>query len=220
MIRRNLLVLVLAGITISLTSCTKEKTVASAPPEVLVTDAVARDVPTYREWIGTIDGSVNAEIRARVVGYLTKRAYSEGSLVKKGDPLFEIDPRPFEAAVAEAKSQLEQAKAGQLATQAEKERNDKLFEQKVISVQEHTNKTQLNESNIAKVQALQASLEQAQLNLSFCNVTAPIEGIAGIANAQVGDLVGSGSNVVLTIPFNSGSGEDSLPGQRSGLSLG
>lgn len=191
----TLLVIAASG---SLAGCGKEETVATAPPEVLIMDAPVRDVPVYREWIGTIDGSENAEIRARVTGYLTKRDYAEGSLVKKGDLLFEIDPRPFEAALAESKSQLEQAKAVQLAAQAEKERSDKLFDQKVISVQEHTNKTQLNESNIAKVQALQASVEQAQLNLGFCKVEAPVEGIVGIAKAQVGDLVGTGSAVVLT----------------------
>ena len=181
-----------------LAGCGKEETVSVGPPEVLVMEAATRDVPVFREWIGTIDGSENAEIRARVTGHLTKRSYDEGSLVKKDQLLFEIDPRPFEAALAEAKSQLEQAKALQLATQADKERSDKLFDQKVISVQEHTNKTQLNEANISKVASLEANVEQAQLNLNFCKVIAPVEGIAGIAKAQVGDLVGSGSNVVLT----------------------
>jgi len=183
----------------SLPACQREEASKTPPPpEVLVTDAATRDVPVYREWIGTLDGSENAEIRARVTGYLLKRDYQEGSLVKKGDLLFEIDARPFEAALAEAKSQLEQGKAVQLAAQAEKERSDKLFDQKVISVQEHTNKTQLNESNIAKVGALQANLEQAQLNLNFCKVTSPVEGIAGIAQAQVGDLVGTANSAVLT----------------------
>jgi len=112
--------------------------------------------------------------------------------------LFEIDPRPFEAALAQAKSQLEQAKAAALAAAADKERNDKLFAQKVISEQEHTNKTQLNEASQAKVQALQAAVEEAQLNLNFCKITAPVDGIVGISKAQVGDLVGTGNNVVLT----------------------
>ena len=192
------LLFALIGVVIGETGCDKKEVVSTAPPEVLVKPASTQDVKVYRDWIGTIDGSENAEIRARVTGYLTKRNYEEGSLVKKDDPLFEIDSRPFEAALAEAKSQLEQAKAVQLATQGEQERSDKLFEQKVISAQEHTNKVQINESNIAKVKALQASVEQAQLNLNFCKVTAPVEGIAGIAKAQVGDLVGTGSNVILT----------------------
>ena len=194
----KLLVVVTVVTSVGLIGCGKEEAVTAGPPEVLVMDAAVRDVPVYREWIGTIDGSENAEIRAHVSGYLIKRSYDEGSLVKKDTVLFEIDPRPFEAALAEAKSQLEQAKAVQLATLADKERSDKLFDQKVISVQEHTNKVQLNEANVAKVQSLAANVEQAQLNLNFCKITAPVEGIVGMAKAQVGDLVGTGNVVVLT----------------------
>jgi membrane fusion protein (multidrug efflux system) len=192
------MILVVVSIA-SLTGCSKKDEIAAAPPpEVLVMPAGTRDVPVYREWIGTIDGSENAEIRARVTGYLVKRDYNEGSLVKKGTLLFEIDPRPFEAALAQAKSQLEQGKAVKLAAVAERARSDQLFSQKVISEQEHTNKTQLAEANIAKVDALQAGVDDAQLNLNFCKVTAPVDGIVGLAKAQVGDLVGTGSNVVLT----------------------
>jgi membrane fusion protein (multidrug efflux system) len=183
---------------LSLTCCKKEEKAVAAPPEVLVIAAATRDVPVYREWIGTIDGSVNAEIRAKVQGYLIKRSYDEGALVKKGTLLFQIDPRPFEAAVAQARSEVEQGQAVKLAAIAERERSDKLFSQKVISEQEHTNKTQLAEANIAKVDALNANLEQAQLNLAYCNITAPVDGIAGIAQAEVGDLVGTGNHVVLT----------------------
>ena len=178
--------------------CGGKETATVAPPEVLITEAKTRDVPVYREWIGTIDGSENAEIRARVQGHLTKRVYTEGGLVKKGDLLFEIDSRPYEAALAQAKSELEQGKAAALAASAERDRSDKLFSQKVISAQEHTNKTQLNEANQAKVQALEAGVEEAQLNLNYCKVVSPVEGMAGIAKAQVGDLVGTGNNVLLT----------------------
>jgi len=118
--------------------------------------------------------------------------------VKKGDVLFEIDARPFEAALAEAKSQLVQGKAVQIATQADADRNKALYDRKVISDQEYTNKTQQNDANIAKVQALTAAVEEAQLNVQFCKVTSPINGIAGNAMAQVGDLVGQGTNAVLT----------------------
>jgi membrane fusion protein (multidrug efflux system) len=189
---------ILLAAAAGLVDCKKEEVAAPAPPEVLVIEAAVKDVPVYREWIGTIDGSENAEIRAKVQGYLIKRDYDEGALVKKGTPLFEIDPRTFEAAVAEAKSQLEQAKAGKLAAIAERERSDQLFSKHVISEQEHTNKTQLAEANIAKVGALEANESQAELNLGFCHVTAPVDGIVGIAKAQVGDLVGSGNNTVLT----------------------
>jgi RND family efflux transporter MFP subunit len=168
------------------------------PPEVLVISAPARDVPVYREWVGTLDGSENAQIRARVMGYLLQRNYQEGSQVKKGDVMFTIDARPFEAVLAEAKSQLEQGKAVQLATQSDADRNKELFNRKVISEQEYTNKTQQNDANIAKVQALQASVEQAQLNVQFCKIASPVDGIAGNAQAQIGDLVGQGTNAVLT----------------------
>lgn len=182
-----------------LTSCKQETAPkAVAPPEVLVLPAGTRDVPVYREWIGTLDGSENAEIRARVTGYLQKRDYDEGSLVKKGDLLFEIDQRPFEAALAEAKSQLEQGKAVQLASQAEADRSKELYDKKVIAEKEFINKTQMNESNSAKVSALQANLEQAQINLAFCRITSPVDGVAGIAQAQIGDLVGTAGSQPLT----------------------
>ena len=136
-------VLVVTG----LVGCGKKEAVSAAPPEVLVVDAGTRDVPVYREWIGTIDGSENADVRAQVEGRLIKRSYEEGSIVKKGDPLFEIDPRTYEAEVAQAKSNLEQGKAAAVAAKAEAEREQKLFDQKVVSVQEYTNKTQLNEAS-------------------------------------------------------------------------
>jgi len=178
-----------------LCGCEKKtvQTEAPPPPEVLVTEVVKGDVPTIGEWVGTLDGDENADIRARVTGYLQKRAYQEGSYVKEGDLLFEIDPRPFEAALAEAKSQLDQAKAIQLATQADFERSQELFDKKVISEQEFENKRQLNLANVAKTGALEAAVQTAQLNLDFTKIIAPVDGIAGLAKAQIGDLVGSGS---------------------------
>ena len=200
--QRHHLTLGLAAVAIGVLifpACKKEEAVkALPPPDVLVIDAATRDVPVYREWVGTLDGSENAEIRARVTGYLLKRDYQEGALVKKDDVLFEIDPRPFAAALAEAKSQLDQGKAMQLASQAEADRATELFNKKVISAQEFTNKTQLKESSAAKVEALKANVEQAQLNLNFCRITSPVEGIAGISRAQVGDLVGTANSTVLT----------------------
>jgi membrane fusion protein (multidrug efflux system) len=197
--RVPILIGALAVVLTAFPGCQREEVAKEVPPpEVLVTDAATRDVPVYREWIGTLDGSENAQIRARVTGYLLKRSYNEGSLVKKGDLLFEIDPRPFEAALAEAKSQLEMGKATQLATKAEAERNKELFDKKVISVQDYTNKTQLNEANVAKVSAFEANVEEAKLQLGFCKITSPVDGIAGISQAQVGDLVGTASSAVLT----------------------
>jgi len=186
---------------LGLSGCEKETQHAAAPPppEVLVSQVVKVDVPIVRQWVGTLDGSNNADIRARVTGYLQKRNYQEGSFVKEGDLLFEIDPRPFEAALAQAKSDLAQAQAIQAATEADFQRSQELFDKKVISVQEYENKRQLNQANVAKVGALQAALDMAQLNLDFTKITAPFDGIAGISQAQIGDLVGpSGSTATLT----------------------
>src|SRR6516165_10748109 len=126
---------IFAGV-FSFLGCGKKaaQTEAAPPPEVLITQVVKADVPVVREWVGTLNGSENADIRARVSGYLQKKDYDEGSYVKKGDLMFEIDPRPFEAALAGAKSELLQEQAVQLATQAEFERSQELFGKKVISV--------------------------------------------------------------------------------------
>jgi len=183
---------------LSLTACRREEGPnALRLPEVLVQKAQSRDVPVYREWLGTLEGSENADIRARVTGHVISRDYQEGAHVKKGNLLFRIDPRSFETALAEAKFQLAQGCAIQCASQAEYDRSKVLFEKKVISEKEFINKTQLNESNRAKVKALTAALAEAQLNLDFCRLTSPIEGIVGIAKAHVGDLVGTGNNMVL-----------------------
>jgi membrane fusion protein (multidrug efflux system) len=169
---------------LSFAACSHKAPQAPPPPEVLVTEAATRDVPVYREWVGTIDGSETADIRARITGHLIKRDYLEGSLVKKGDLLFEIDPRPYEAALAQAKSELDEGKAAALATAADRVRYDKLFAEKVISAQEHTNRTQTSEGSAAKVKALQAAVVDAELNLNFCKITAPVDGIVGMAKGS------------------------------------
>lgn len=186
------------AIAVLLVSCgQKAAPPPASPPEVLVLPAAMHDVPVYREWIGTLDGSENAEIRARVTGYLIARNYQEGATVKKGDVLFEIDPRPFEAALVEARNQLAQTKAIQVATAAELERDTALFKNRAVSERDLVNTRQLNESHLAKIKALEAAEDQANLNLQFCKVLAPVDGVAGISQAQVGDLVGTASNMVL-----------------------
>ena len=185
---------------ISVQACEKKvaETGPQAPPEVLVTQVISGDVPVIREWVRTLDGSENADIRARVTGYLQKGDYQEGSYVKEGDLLFEIDPRPFEAALAQAKSELDQVQATQAATQADFERSQELYNKKVISVQEYENKRQLNQAQVAKAEALQAAAQTAQLNLDYTRIAAPVDGIAGLSKANIGDLVGTGSEVTLT----------------------
>jgi RND family efflux transporter MFP subunit len=186
-------------VVIAFASCQKPaSTASSGPPEVLVTEVVQKEVPMIRQWVGTLNGSENADVRARTTGYLQKRAYEEGGYVKQGDLLFEIDPRPFVAALDQAKSQLQEAQATLLGVELDAKRAKELFQGKVISEQEYTNKTQDYQTKLAAVAAAQAAVESAQLNLDYTKVVSPLDGIAGQAQAQIGDLVGSGSNTVLT----------------------
>jgi len=186
-------------VVIAFTSCQKPaSTVSTGPPEVLVTEVVQKEVPLIRQWVGTLNGSENADVRARTTGYLQKRAYQEGGYVKQGDLLFEIDPRPFVAALDQAKSQLQEAQATLLGVELDAKRAKELFQGKVISEQEYTNKTQDYQTKLAAVAAAQAAVESAQLNLDYTKVVSPLDGIAGQAQAQIGDLVGTGSNTVLT----------------------
>jgi membrane fusion protein, multidrug efflux system len=160
------------------------------PPEVLITEVIQKDVPVVREWIGSLDGSVNADVRARVSGYLISQNYKEGTLVHQGDLLFQIDPSTYEAVVEQAKSSLAQSEANQLQADQTEKRETQLFEQKVESAQSRDNAVQANVAAKAEVKAQQAALRQAQLNLEFTKISAPLNGIAGIANPGIGDLVG------------------------------
>ncbi len=162
------------------------------PPEVEVTKVTTGDVPIFREWIGTIDGSYNAAIRARVSGYIIAQVYKDGSAVKKGDLLFEIDPRPFEAALAQAKADLSQAEADQVKTQLTADRYIPLAAQKAVSEQDRDTAVQQNEAAKARIEAQKAQVQQAQLNLEFTRITSPVDGVASIANRGIGDLVGPG----------------------------
>ena len=181
------------------TSCQKPPPARLAgPPEVLVTEVIQKEVPVIREFVGTLNGVENAQVRAREVGYLQTIAYQQGGYVKKGDLLFEIDPRPFVAALAQAKGQLQEAQATLLGVELDAKRAKELFQQQVISEQEYTNKTQTYQTKLAAVAAAQAALDDAQLNLSYTKITSPLDGIAGEQQAQIGDLVGTGANQVLT----------------------
>jgi RND family efflux transporter MFP subunit len=182
--------------------CSKSGTegLISGPPEVLVTEPVQQDIPVVREWIGSLDGSVNADVRARVSGYVISQNYKEGTVVKQGDLLFQIDPSVYEAAVEQAKASLAQAQANQLQTEQTEQRETQLFEQKVESAQNRDNAVQSNTAAKAAVKAQEATLRQAELNLEFTKITAPIGGVAGIANPGIGDLVGPGdANPLATV---------------------
>lgn len=247
------------------------KPVAAAPRplEVEVVPVEQTNVPIYKEWIGTTDGMVNAEIKAQVTGYLLRQDFKEGSFVKKGQLLFEIDPRPFQAAVdqangqvaqfqgqleqatsqvaqaeaqlsqansqlSQAQAQLAQAEANQVKTQLDVDKYRPLAEQKAVTQQEYDNATQANVVSKAQVEAAKAGVEAARaqlahakaqvvtakagistakgqlenakatvntavLNLGFTRITAPIDGIAGIATAQVGNLVNTTSGPLTTV---------------------
>ena len=169
------------------------------PPEVLVTTVAPRDVPRILERVATLDGFINANINAQVSGYIISRDYKEGSVVKKGDLLFRIDSRPFDAALAQAKANLAKAQATQAKGDADEKRAIDLFNNKVTSPQERDTALQAAAAARADTQADEAAVEQAELNLAYTRIIAPIDGIAGIATAQVGDLVSPTSGPLTTI---------------------
>ena len=233
------------------------KPVQAAPrlPDVEVVRVEQKDVPVYSEWIGTTEGMVNADIKAQVIGYLLRQNYQEGSFVRKGQLLFEIDPRPFQALVnqakadlaksesqvqqaltqldqtlaqlAQANSQLMQAEANQRKTQLDVNKYTPLLEKKAVTQQEFDNADQANDATRAQVEAVksqikaatagvgtakaaiiaakaqvessQAAVRTAELNLSFTSIVSPIDGIAGIAQAQVGNLISTTSAPLTTV---------------------
>jgi len=176
----------------------------SALPEVAVAPVVQRDVPVIHEWVGALDGFVNAQIRPQVTGYVVRRTYQEGSFVKKGQLLFEIDPRTFQATLdqtkaqlANAEQQLAQAEANQVKAQLDVNRYVPLAKEQAVSQQDLDNAVQQNVAAQAQVRAAKAQIaaaraqvDAAQLNLGFTRIVSLIDGIAGIAQAQIGDLVG------------------------------
>ena len=186
---------------------------AAAPPDVMVAQVEQKDVPIYGEWIGTLDGFVNADVRAQVTGYLVRQPYQEGALVSKGQLLFEIDPRPFQAALDQAEGQLAQAtaqlanaEAVQVRTQLDVERYTPLAKEQAASQQDLDNATQNNlaakatvATAKAQIKTAEAAVETAKLNLGFTRLTAPISGIAGQAQLQVGALVNTSSTPVTTV---------------------
>jgi RND family efflux transporter MFP subunit len=194
----------------------RPKGVAGAPaalPEVEVVQVRQQDVPIYAEWIGTLDGLVNADVRAQVTGYLIQQAYQEGAFVKKGQLLFQIDPRPFQAALDQAEGQLAQAKATlataeavQGRTQLDVNRYTPLAKAEAASQQDLDNSVQNNlaakatvENAKAQIQTDQAAVENAKINLDFTRLIAPIDGIAGQAQLQVGALVSPSSGAVTAV---------------------
>jgi RND family efflux transporter MFP subunit len=238
-------VALIVGVAIILIAISRGKSTAAVtpppPPEVQVAAVEQRDLPVRHEWIGTLNGLVNAAINAEVTGYLLRQDYAEGSFVHKGQLLFQIDPRPFQAAVDQAAGQLAQSKAqvtqaravlvqaqaqllsaeaNQRRSQLDEEKYTPLFEDKAVTRQDLDNSVQTNKSNVAQVaaakaqvetskaqieaaaaavKAAEAVLETANVNLGFTRLTSLIDGIAGTATVQVGNLVSPSSSAVTTV---------------------
>ena len=183
-----------------LTGCKgKPQATPPPPPTVEVVAVKQADVPIYHEWIGVLDGLVNAHIRAQVTGYLMTQNYREGDPIKKGDLLFEIDRRPFQAALDQAKAQLAQTEARRGKTALDVKRYAPLVKDKAISQEEYDDAVQANLEAEAAVMSAKAQVEQADLNLGFTRIISPIEGIASIANGQIGDLVGPTTGELTTV---------------------
>jgi membrane fusion protein, multidrug efflux system len=196
--RRLISVLVVAMLVTA--SCSRKAPQAGpVAPEVLVTTVQPRDVPRVLERVATLDGFINANINAQVQGYIVSRDYQEGSVVKTGDLLFQIDSRPFEAALAQAKGTLAKDQANQTKAEADKKRAIDLFNKKVISDQERDTFFATADSTTANVQADEAAVKQAEINLSYTKIIAPIDGVIGFANNQVGDLVGPSTGPLTTM---------------------
>jgi membrane fusion protein (multidrug efflux system) len=177
-------------LTLWTTGCAKTEAPAALPPEVEVAGVIQQDVPIYTECISTLDGYVNAQIQPQVTGYLMKQNYREGAVVRKGEVLFEIDPRPFEAALQQANGQLAQVEAQLGKTELDVARDTPLAKQSAIPQAQLDNDIQANAAARAMVSAAKAQVEQAQLNVGFTSVRSLVDGIAGLAKGQIGDLVG------------------------------
>lgn len=171
--------------------CGEKKATGPTAPVVEVADVIVKDLPIVREWVGTTDGLVNAKINAQVQGYLIKQNYKEGSVVKKGQVLFEIDPRPFRAALEQAKGELAIAEGQFYTAKANLEKIRPLAAVNAVSKKDLDDAIGREASARASVQAAKAAVRKAEIDLSFTKITSPIDGIAGIAKAQIGDLVGN-----------------------------
>jgi len=219
-LKRKLLIggglgLILIGAIVGAMRPSKHASVAPAntPQEVAVVQVEQKDVPIYGEWIGTLDGLVNADVRAQVTGYLQTQGYQEGAFVQKGQLLFQIDPRPFQAVLDQAEGQLAQAKAMlanaeavQGRTELDVKRYTPLAKEQAASQQDLDNAVQNNlaaqatvETARAQIKTNEAAIETAKINLEFTRLIAPIDGIAGQAQLQVGALVTPGSAPVTSV---------------------
>ena len=179
--------------------CEQKSAPPPPPPEVQFITVAPTNLPVFEEWIGTLDGFVNAQIRAQVTGYLLKQNYTEGGKVKKGDLLFQIDPRPFQAVLDQARAKLAQDQAQVGKTELDVKRYTPLAQEQAISQEELDNAVQANLAAAAQVKADEAAVTNAQINLDYTQITAPVDGLAGLALAQTGDLLSPSSGLLTTV---------------------
>jgi membrane fusion protein, multidrug efflux system len=207
------LILAILAQTFWLTGCETKQQAAPGPPPVEFIEVIQKDVPVTKEWVATLDGFVNAQIRAQVKGLLVKQNYANGAFVSKESALFGIDPRPFQAALDQASANLGQANANLQRAEAQFGKTDldvarytPLAKESAISQQELDDAVQANLGAKAQVEQAKAAIEaaraaeaSAKLDLSFTDIISPISGVAAIATAQIGDLVGPSGDALTTV---------------------
>ena len=199
---RNAIIL---GVTAALllTACEKkEEAPKPGPPEVQVADVLQTDVPKSADWVAQLNGPVNAEITPKVQGYLLRQSYQNGYFVKKGQLLFELDPRQYQAALDKAKADVAIAEANLARVDADVARDTPLAAQNAIPQKQLDNDLANQNSWKAQVQAAKAAEQNAELNLAWTKVYSPIDGIAGVSNSQVGDLVGTATKMATVSEVN------------------
>ena len=194
--------LLLCSPVMILTSCEGEKdSAAQAPalvPEVQVTKLVTKDVPIRQEWVGTLRGTEDAEIRSQVTGYLLSKDYRDGAYVKKGQVLFQIDPRPFQATLDQAQGRLEQYEATLKKYKLDVERYTPLVKTGSVSRKQLDDALQQVQETEAAIATAKAQVDEAKINLKFTTITAPISGLAGLATPSIGNLLTPSSPTPLT----------------------
>jgi membrane fusion protein (multidrug efflux system) len=183
---------------LALCGCPSKEAPSAAPVEVVVTDVVQKDVPVFMEMVGQTKGSQDVEIRARVEGYLDRFFFTEGAFVRKGEKLYQIDPKPFQAAVAQSKANLATVQARLDQATITVNRLTPLEAQRAVSRQELDNALANQDAARAQVDAARASLDKATLDLGYTNIVSPIDGVVGTTLVKAGNLVGRGESTLLT----------------------
>src|SRR5215831_6041857 len=192
---RVLVVLIVSASVLLISAGKKAPAKAPPPATVQITEVVQQDVPIYREWIGTLDGFVNADIKPQVAGYIQKQAYQEGAFVREGTLLFLIDPRNYQDVVDQAKSTLTHNEAALAKVRLDVKRDKELIAAQAITRQQLDNDEAAERQAAANVESARAALRQAQLSRGWAQVTSPTTGIVGIAQVQVGNLVNTSTTM-------------------------